>query len=176
MSVTQRRLEILAGHVRQMNNDRPSIVEQNVTAATEPQGWLIEPVWGKSKEEPDALLITMNSNPVNCIDEKFVQDFETAMKRLETEFKQWSHQALLFQAPLNSRNFCAGLNLKRLVQIVTTSPSELSPFFASASAVFEKLYLLPRPTVAFINGNAVAGGFVIAMCCDFRGMLHVFVF
>jgi enoyl-CoA hydratase/carnithine racemase len=170
MDTTTRRVNVLQGHLLK-DNLPSSLFTTNVTSVMKDEksnGWTIDAVWGNDKKEPAALLITMNSNPVNAIDETFVKDFTNTMNRLEGEFAQWHHQPLFFQAPLHSTTFCAGLNLKRILKMVKESPNELSKFLTSTGVVFEKLNLLPRPTVAFINGNAVAGGFVLAMCCDFR--------
>jgi enoyl-CoA hydratase/carnithine racemase len=34
--------------------------------------------------------------------------------------------------------------------------------------VCQRLYTLPKPTVAAITGHAVAGGCILALCCDYR--------
>ncbi len=61
--------------------------------------------------------------------------------------------------------FSAGLDLPRLLTLDETT---IAGFIASFSSVMEKVFLWPRPTVAALNGHAVAGGFVLASACDYR--------
>lgn len=59
--------------------------------------------------------------------------------------------------------FCAGLNLKELVAFdVAGFESYLRKF----ESLVEALYTYPGPTVAWVNGHAIAGGCVLAQCCD----------
>ena len=46
--------------------------------------------------------------------------------------------------------------------------NEAQIYFDLGSRVFKMIFELPIPTIAAINGHAVAGGGVIASACDFR--------
>lgn len=59
--------------------------------------------------------------------------------------------------------FCAGLNLKELSGL---DGAGLEAYLRKLEAVVETLYTYPGPTVALINGHAIAGGCVLALCCD----------
>ena len=58
--------------------------------------------------------------------------------------------------------FSAGLDLDA---VIADGPAEIS---AAIEAAAEALFLHPAPTVAAIHGHAIAGGCLLAQCCDFR--------
>jgi enoyl-CoA hydratase/carnithine racemase len=61
--------------------------------------------------------------------------------------------------------FCAGVDLRRVVEGGADYVDRLLPALAAA---FETVFAFPGPTVAAVNGAAVAGGCVLACACDRR--------
>jgi enoyl-CoA hydratase len=61
--------------------------------------------------------------------------------------------------------FSAGLNLKELA---TLEGDSLFKFLLLLEQFMSGIYLYPGPTVACVNGHAIAGGAVITVCCDYR--------
>jgi enoyl-CoA hydratase/carnithine racemase len=61
--------------------------------------------------------------------------------------------------------FSAGLNLKELA---TLEGNTLFSFLDLLEDFMSAIYLYPGPTVACVNGHAIAGGAVITVCCDHR--------
>lgn len=61
--------------------------------------------------------------------------------------------------------FCAGLDLEH---ILTVSPELKAARLASVFEIFRRLWTLPQPVIAAINGPAIAGGFDLAQFCDLR--------
>ena len=57
-----------------------------------------------------------------------------------------------------------------LVELYNYSHDEFEAFFRKFSTLYENLFALPKPTVASINGHAIAGGYILASACDFRIM------
>jgi enoyl-CoA hydratase/carnithine racemase len=45
---------------------------------------------------------------------------------------------------------------------------EFANFYRAFNQLCVDLYTLPKPTVAAINGHAIAGGCILALCCDVR--------
>ncbi|HEV7735488.1 MAG TPA: enoyl-CoA hydratase/isomerase family protein [Candidatus Binatia bacterium] len=61
--------------------------------------------------------------------------------------------------------FSAGLNLKEVAELDLDG---MRHFLELLEAMVEALYEYPGPTVAAVNGHAIAGGCVVALCCDLR--------
>jgi enoyl-CoA hydratase/carnithine racemase len=63
--------------------------------------------------------------------------------------------------------FSAGLNLK---EIAAADEAALVKFLGVLEELVQALYEHPGPTVAWVNGHAIAGGCVMTLCCDVRVM------
>jgi enoyl-CoA hydratase/carnithine racemase len=63
--------------------------------------------------------------------------------------------------------FSAGLNLK---EIVTLDGPGMARFLDVLETLVRELYEHPAPVVAWVNGHAIAGGCVLALCADVRVM------
>ncbi len=63
--------------------------------------------------------------------------------------------------------FCAGLDLTALQAMAIKSAAELDEDAHRISRMFRTLYELPIPTIAQVNGHAIAGGTGLATFCDF---------
>jgi enoyl-CoA hydratase/carnithine racemase len=62
-------------------------------------------------------------------------------------------------------SFCAGLDLDLLVS--WTTGQKLS-YLDSVTKIFRRIWSLPQPVIAAVNGAAIAGGFDLAAFCDIR--------
>src|SRR5262249_6067404 len=69
-------------------------------------------------------------------------------------------------------SFCAGMDLAELQESLVQAsggPSEASPVWDDAlrlATLYDLIYTLPKPTVAAVNGAAVAGGAGLVTVCD----------
>src|SRR4051812_15767580 len=63
------------------------------------------------------------------------------------------------------RFFSAGMDLKAAPQL---SPSEQRGTVDGINRLFLGWYSFPRPVVAAVNGHAIAGGLILALCADHR--------
>jgi len=61
--------------------------------------------------------------------------------------------------------FSAGLNLK---EVASLELDGMRRFLQLLEDMVQALFEYPGPTVAAVNGHAIAGGCVIALCCDYR--------
>jgi enoyl-CoA hydratase len=61
--------------------------------------------------------------------------------------------------------FSAGLNL---AEVTTLDEPAMARFLDTLERLVAALSLHPGPTVACVNGHAIAGGCVLALCCDHR--------
>ena len=63
--------------------------------------------------------------------------------------------------------FSAGLNLK---EIAEHDVAGMTKFLGTLEDLVKALFEHPAPTVAWVNGHAIAGGCVMTLCCDLRFM------
>lgn len=82
---------------------------------------------------------------------------------LEDELKKAREQPILITG--NADAFSAGLNLK---EVSTLDSAAMERFLRRMDEIAARLYDHPAPTVAVVNGHAIAGGCVLMMCCDWR--------
>lgn len=61
--------------------------------------------------------------------------------------------------------FSAGVDLRRLL---AGGAIYIEKFLPAMSSLLERVLFFPRPVVAAINGHAIAGGCLLAACCDRR--------
>jgi enoyl-CoA hydratase/carnithine racemase len=63
--------------------------------------------------------------------------------------------------------FSAGLNLK---EVASLDVAGMTTFLTALEELVKALYEYPAPVVAWVNGHAIAGGCVLALCADVRVM------
>lgn len=61
--------------------------------------------------------------------------------------------------------FCAGLDLRHVAAL---DAAEMEAWLRRLDRLVVRLFEHPAPTVALVNGHAIAGGCVLAVCCDHR--------
>ncbi|MEW6366323.1 MAG: enoyl-CoA hydratase/isomerase family protein [Acidobacteriota bacterium] len=65
----------------------------------------------------------------------------------------------------NDKFFSIGFDIPRLYEL---SREEFARFYQAYNQTCLKLFTLPKPVVAAITGHAIAGGCILALCCDYR--------
>jgi methylglutaconyl-CoA hydratase len=63
--------------------------------------------------------------------------------------------------------FCAGMDLDELKSLLGKTHDENVKDSARMAEMFRRLYDFPKPTIAAVNGAAIAGGAGLATMCDF---------
>src|SRR5687768_2422725 len=75
---------------------------------------------------------------------------------LERELDRAGNEPLLLTGTADA--FCAGLNLR---EVAASDASALERMLSNLGRVCRRLYEHPAPTVALVNGHAIAGGCVL---------------
>jgi len=65
----------------------------------------------------------------------------------------------------NDKFFAIGFDIPELIKL---SPEDFMVFYRSYNRLCLDLYSFPKPTIAAITGHAIAGGCILALCCDYR--------
>ena len=81
------------------------------------------------------------------------------------EVERGGAQALIVTGA--GKAFCAGLDLEELKSLLGKTHDENVKDSARMAALFRRIYDFPKPTIAAVNGAAIAGGTGIATMCDF---------
>ena len=63
--------------------------------------------------------------------------------------------------------FCSGMDLDALKALATQSPAEQMEDARRLARMCRRIWSFPKPTIAAVNGPAIAGGCGIATLCDF---------
>lgn len=63
--------------------------------------------------------------------------------------------------------FCAGMDLKALKDFRSQSEADISADARRIASLFRRIFSFPKPTIAAVNGVAVAGGCGLGTLCDF---------
>lgn len=63
--------------------------------------------------------------------------------------------------------FCSGMDLENLKTLIGRTPEQSLQDTQTMARLFRTLYEFPKPTIAAVNGAAIAGGTGLATLCDF---------
>ncbi|HJR18361.1 MAG TPA: enoyl-CoA hydratase/isomerase family protein [Actinomycetota bacterium] len=104
-------------------------------------------------------ILRIERGPVNALDAELLAGIAGALDEIEAA----SARAAVVTG--SGAAFSAGADLIRLLDEGAAYVEAARPY---ASLVFRRMFLMPIPMIAAINGHAIAGGFVLALACDHR--------
>lgn len=109
-------------------------------------------------------VVRMNTSKVNVQNEQFFADLHNAFDRLESEFKD-----LPVVLTGQGDAFSAGIDFQYSFDIFGSGSEEkIRAWYSAYRETNLRIFTYPRPTVAAMNGHAIAGGLITALNCDFR--------
>jgi enoyl-CoA hydratase len=105
-------------------------------------------------------LVTLRRPPANAMNLELTEDIATVFQHLGQD-KSVRSLVLTGQGP----SFCAGVDLKSVPHFDEVQQRRMVD---ALNRAFYAVYSCPVPVVGAINGHAIAGGLVLALCCDWR--------
>jgi len=97
----------------------------------------------------------------NAISFQLVEELLAALDEIE----QSDAQVVILTGA--GKAFCGGIDLEELKSLLGKTHDENVKDSARMGKLFRRLYEYPRPTIAAVNGAAIAGGTGLATMCDF---------
>lgn len=103
-------------------------------------------------------VLRMDDGKVNAMGPAFVEAFPAAWREAAR-----GDRSIVIAG--NAKAFCAGLDLKTLPHL---DAGGLAAFVRGFNALFHQVWTHPRPVVSAVDGPAMAGGAILALCSDTR--------
>lgn len=117
----------------------------------------------KIEQQGNIAILKINAGKANAMDRAFLEQLNAML----LEVAQSDARALVVTG--YESFFSAGLHLPSLIDLDRTAMRQFMEVFGNAML---RLFCLPLPVVAAINGHAIAGGCVLALQADWRVMVQ----
>lgn len=112
--------------------------------------------------EGQTVWVTLNRPEIhNAFNSLMISELDTAFSWIEKN--EDIRVAVLTGA---GRSFCAGADLNWMREIIKYSFEQNLQESRHIADVLHKIYALPRPTIAMVNGTAIGGGTGLLSACD----------
>ncbi len=113
-----------------------------------------------ARDENIAILMLSKGLP-NAIDLALIEQLSQEINTIRTDPEIRG----LVLASSNDKFFSIGFDIPHLFDLPR---SQFEDFYHAFNLLCIDLYRLPKPTVAALSGHAIAGGCILALCCDVR--------
>jgi len=114
------------------------------------------------ESRPPAAVITINRpEKRNALSRALIAALSDAFERAKTDSA--ARCVLLTGA---GPAFCAGMDLTELSETIEAEQAVIWDDALKLARLFDLIYTLPKPTIALVNGPAVAGGAGLVSVCD----------
>lgn len=110
--------------------------------------------------DEEVALLTLTRGITNAITLELVHEVTEALHTVEADPDV---NGVVIRS--NEKFFSIGLDIPSLYGL---KKDEFTQFYQQFNRMCITLYTLPKPTVAAVTGHAVAGGCIVALCCDYR--------
>jgi len=109
--------------------------------------------------ENNIAVLTLSHPPANAFDPEFMEAILGGLDEVESS----EARALVVTGERNV--FSAGADL---FSVLEAKRDDIARGVETMSTLFSRLFRFPKPTVAAVNGHAIAGGSVLTCACDYR--------
>ena len=113
------------------------------------------------ESERVALLTLNRTDKRNAISYELIGDLQHALDAVSSS----SSQVLIITGA--GKAFSSGMDLENLKSLIGRTPEQNLEDSRTMAHLFRSIYDFPKPTIAAVNGAAIAGGTGIATICDF---------
>jgi enoyl-CoA hydratase/carnithine racemase len=117
--------------------------------------------WIEASTEEGVRVLKLNRGVTNPFNVELVDELG---KHLQ-EVKDRQEISSLVITSANEKFFSLGFDIPELYP---KGLPEFEAFFRAFNLLCLELYTLPKPTIAALRGHTIAGGFILASCCDYR--------
>lgn len=114
----------------------------------------------EQEDAGDVVVLRLAHGKVNALDLELLSELTAMVRQLANV-----HEAPPLVLTGSGSSFSAGVDLWR---IVTEPAGYIDAYLHALTTAFCTLFGYPGPTVAAVNGHAIAGGYVLAAACDHR--------
>src|ERR1700686_3188784 len=112
--------------------------------------------------DSDFATVTLNrADKRNAISYELIDDLIHALD----DVKNSTARTLILTGA--GKAFCSGMDLDNLKALIGRTPEQNLADSRTMVGLFRSLYEFPKPTIAAVNGAAIAGGTGLALLCDF---------
>ena len=108
-----------------------------------------------------ATLILNRPDKRNAISYELIAELQQALN----EVKNSPARVLIITGA--GKAFCSGMDLEGLKALTGRTPEQNVEDSRTMASLFRAVYEFPKPTIAAVNGAAIAGGTGLALLCDF---------
>jgi methylglutaconyl-CoA hydratase len=118
---------------------------------------------------PIARLILNRPHAHNALSEEMIRGLADVLLEIDELCclrSETGSEIRVLQLVSQGTSFCAGADLKDMLQHKAATETENIAQAQCLGQVFQRLYALPIPTIAVIQGPAFGGGVGLAACCD----------
>ncbi|MCK4251846.1 enoyl-CoA hydratase/isomerase family protein, partial [candidate division WOR-3 bacterium] len=106
-------------------------------------------------------IVKLDRNVTNALNLELVTKLDETLHKVKKDSN--IHSLVLTSS--NEKFFSIGFDIPQLFEL---SKNDFKVFYKAFNRVCMELYTLPKLTIAAITGHAVAGGCILALCCDYR--------
>jgi len=114
-----------------------------------------------SQQGPVAILSLNRPDKLNAINKTMLLELEAALDEIERNDRVYT---LVLHG--NGRAFCSGFDLQAGVEAERKGEEQWRAAIQHDVDVIMRFWHFPKPTIAVVQGYALAGGFELALACD----------
>jgi len=109
----------------------------------------------------DVAVVRLSRSVTNALNLELVNQLRDALERIEHD----PNVGGLVLGTSSDKFFSIGFDIPQLFDLTR---KEFEIFYRAINRTCLDLYTMPKPTVAALTGHAIAGGCILALCCDER--------